>query len=129
MNRELLRLAEKTSSRLRARSLVAGTIQIKIREPDFTTCTRQRKLHPPSSGTDQLYGIARALLSAWLEEHPGATVRLLGVGGSDLAPGGQQDLFAAPDSDEKPEIDQTVDRIRARFGGAAVGRARTLNRS
>lgn len=128
MNRELLRLAEKTASRLRARSLLATTLQIKIRESDFTTYTRQRSLHPPSCGTDQLYDVARQLLATWLGEHSGSRIRLLGVGGTDLVPDAQQDLFATGDKQGKSELDQTVDRIRERFGRLSLGRARTLNR-
>jgi DNA polymerase IV len=129
MNRELLRLAEKTATRLRARSLLAATLQIKIRESDFTTFTRQRSLHPPSCGTDQLYEVARQLLATWLAEHPGSRIRLLGVGGTDLVPDAQQDLFASGETQGKAELDQTVDRIRERFGRLSLGRARTLNGS
>ncbi|HEX9851880.1 MAG TPA: DNA polymerase IV, partial [Woeseiaceae bacterium] len=129
MNRELLRLAEKTASRLRAKSLLAGTLQIKIRESDFSTCTRQRSLHPPSGGTDQLYDTARQLLSRWLGEHPGSRIRLLGVGGTDLVPDGQQELFGSGVTEVKGELDQAVDRIREKFGRLSVSRARTLNRS
>jgi DNA polymerase-4 len=126
MNRELLRLAEKTASRLRAKSLVAGTVQVKIRESDFTTCTRQRTLHPPSGGTDQLYATARDLLRAWLGHHPGARIRLLGVGGTELVPDGQRELFTNANVEDNAVLDRTVDRIRERFGGMSVGRARTL---
>ena len=129
MNRELLRLADKTTSRLRARSLLAATLQIKIRESDFTTFTRQRSLHPPSCSTDQLYEVARQLLATWLVEHPGSRIRLLGVGGADLVPDVQQDLFASAGAPGKAELDQTVDRIRERFGRLSLGRARTLNDS
>ncbi len=129
MNRELLRLVEKTATRLRARSLLAATLQIKIRESDFTTCTRQCSLHPPSCGTDQLYEVARQLLATWLVEHPGSRIRLLGVGGTDLVPDAQQDLFASGETQGKAELDQTVDRIRERFGRLSLGRARTLNGS
>jgi len=41
MHRHLLRLSERTASRLRAKELVAGTVQVKIRQADFTTFTRQ----------------------------------------------------------------------------------------
>jgi len=129
MNRELLRLAEKTAARLRSRKLVAGTIQVKIREADFTTYTRQRSIHPPSCSTDQLFQMAKQLLAAWLAEHPEARIRLLGVGGSELAADGQRDLFASLPETGKDDVDQAVDRIRERFGALAVGRARTLDRS
>jgi len=126
MERELLRLAERTAARLRGAGLAAGTIQLKIRQHDFATFTRQRKISPPTSGTGDICAVARALLETWLAQNPGAKVRLLGVGGSDLAPGGQPDLFGNPKSDST--IDRTVDSIRERFGDAAMGRARTLDR-
>ncbi len=127
MNRELLRLSERTASRLRKAGLAAGTVHIKIRQPDFRTYTRQRSISPPANGTDQLYAVARALLQAWLGRNPAAKIRLLGVGGSNLAPAEQADLFATtPDQPDAP-IDQAVDEIRDRFGSASVGRARTLD--
>lgn len=127
MNRELLRLSERTASRLRKAGLAAGTVHIKIRQSDFRTYTRQRSISPPANGTDQLYAVTRTLLQAWLGRNPAAKIRLLGVGGSNLAPAEQADLFAtAPDQPDAP-IDQTVDEIRDRFGSASVGRARTLD--
>ena len=126
MERELLRLSERTAARLRRAGLAAGTIQVKIRQADFSTFTRQRRLSPPANGTDRLYAAACSLLEKWLSQNPGASLRLLGVGGSDLAPAGQPDLF----DEVRPVtgVDKTVDEIRERFGDAALGRARTLDR-
>ncbi len=126
MERELLRLTERTSARLRKAGLAAGTVQIKIRQSDFKTYTRQRRIHPAVNGTDSVFGIARDLLGSWLSSNPGARIRLLGVGGSDLAPAEQPDLFA--DSDSTTAVDEAVDRIRDRFGPDVLGRARTLDR-
>ncbi len=126
MNRQLLRLSERTAGRLRAKELVAGTVQVKIRQSDFSTFTRQRALRPPGNGTDQLYEAAKGLLADWLLDYPGARIRLLGVGGSDLADDAQPDLFA-PEVAGGTELDQTVDEIRDRFGKLFVGRARTLD--
>ena len=128
MERELLRLAERTAARMRKADLAAGTVQIKIRQSDFSTFTRQRKVNPPTSGTDQLYAIARDLLHTWLASNAGAEIRLLGVGGSNLAPATQQDLFGFGASDDEAPIDRTVDEIRDRFGSSALGRARTLDK-
>jgi DNA polymerase-4 len=127
MNRQLLRLSERTAGRLRARELVAGTVQVKIRQSDFSTFTRQRALRPPGNGTDQLYEAAKGLLADWLLDFPGARIRLLGVGGSDLADDAQPDLFAPDAAAGGTELDQTVDEIRDRFGNLSVGRARTLD--
>lgn len=128
MDARLLDLAERTTSRLRRKNLVAGTIQVKIRQADFSTFTRQRSVNPPSNSTDQVYAAARELLDQWQRENPGVALRLLGVGGAKLSAACQGDLFAAPGSPQKTAVDQTVDSIRGKFGDTAVGRARSLDR-
>ncbi len=129
MHRQLLRLTERTTRRLRAKQFMAGTVQIKIRESDFTTYTRQCALHPPSNGTDQLYDAAKDLLAEWLADHAGASIRLLGVGGSDLGQSAQADLFDAVAPGKRSQLDQTADAIRDRFGDIPTGRARSLEGS
>jgi len=126
MNRELLRLADRTAGRLRKASLAAGTVQLKIRRADFSTCTRQRSVKPPANGTDSIYRVARDLLDTWLASNPGARIRLLGVGGSHLAPAEQPDLFDSHSSTSA--IDGAVDEIRQKFGSLSVSRAKTLDR-
>lgn len=128
MDRELLRLTERTATRLRRAALNAGTVQIKIRRADFTTYTRQRSISPPTNGTDQIYALAKELLTTWLAANPGARIRLLGVAGSKLAPAEQPDLFASDDTRNHSVIDETVDEIREKFGSLSVGRAKTLDR-
>ena len=96
MERELRGLAESTARRLERSQLQAGTIQVKIRQSDFRTFTRQKSVRPPVSHSDQIYHLACELLAAWLEENPGTRIRLLGVGGSKLSPAGQPDLFGPP---------------------------------
>ena len=127
MQKHLLRLSERTASRLRAKELVAGTVQVKIRQADFTTFTRQCALRPPANGTETLYRTACRLLDDWLAEHPGLRVRLLGVGGSDLVRDAQPDLFSTDNRASANELDQAVDRIRERFGNASLARARAMD--
>ena len=128
MDRELLRLAETTAGRLRKSNLQAGTVQVKIRQSDFQTFTRQKSLRPPVHGTDQIYQVARTLLGSWLEENPGMRVRLLGVGGSKLSAAEQPDLFAPEANPTASPVDRAIDDIRDRFGSLSVGRAKTLDR-
>ncbi len=127
MLRHLLRLSERTAGRLRARELVAGTVQVKIRQADFTTYTRQRSLRPPGNGTETLYRAATKLLDDWLGEFPGIEIRLLGVGGSDLTKDAQPDLFAPQMAAGGSQLDRTVDQIRDKFGDLSLGRARTMD--
>jgi DNA polymerase-4 len=128
MNRELLRLADRTAARLRKSALGAGTVQIKIRRADFSTYTRQRSVKPPANGTDQIYAVAKDLLDKWLASNPGARIRLLGVGGNNLAPAEQPDLFDSDSEQSTSAIDETVDEIRQKFGSLSVSRAKTLDR-
>ncbi len=126
MEHKLMQLSERTSTRLRRAGLAAATVQVKIRESDFTTVTRQASLRPPDNGTEAIYAAARALLAKWLTDHPEARIRLLGVGGSGLSPALQGDLFAETDSPSA--VDEAVDAIRERFGSAAMSRASGMPR-
>jgi DNA polymerase-4 len=128
IDRELLTLSETTARRLRKSNLQAGTVQIKIRQSDFQTFTRQRSLQPPVNNTDQIFQIARDLLSTWLESNPDTRIRLLGVGGSKLSPAEQRDLFMDNEGPAGSGVDHAVDEIQDRFGSESVGRARTLQR-
>ncbi len=126
--RRLLRLTERTGARLRAKRLVAGTVQVKIRAADFSTYTRQTRLHPPGNATRTLFDTARELLAAWRDEYPGRSIRLLGVGAAELTAAEQLDLFDSASDGGGSGLDQTVDRIRERFGTTALSRARSLDR-
>jgi len=128
MRRELLRLSETTARRLRNARLQAGTVQVKIRQSDFQTFTRQKSLQPPVNNTDQIYHVACELLGIWLEDNPGTRIRLLGVAGNKLSPAEQRDLFADDENPAAGAVDRAVDNIRERFGILSVGRAKTLDR-
>ena len=123
---EIVRLADKTCARLRARQLSAGCVTVKIRRGDFTTYTRQRRFEPPTQETRVITSLATALLDAWLASQPRAALRLLGVGVSELAPAAQLELFTAPQTARNRELDAAVDRIRERFGKVALTRASSL---
>lgn len=128
MNAEIHRLADRTCSRLRARGLVGGCVTVKIRRGDFTTYTRQRALEPRTQETRVVTRIATELLEAWRSTQPGAALRLLGVGVSDLAETLQADLFAAPESTRNRQLDAAVDAVRERFGKVALRAASTLDK-
>jgi DNA polymerase IV len=125
---QLLRLADRAATRLRAQELAAGTVSVKIRRGDFATFTRQRALAPPTQDTGIVSAIARALLEQWLAAQPNAAVRLLGVGVSDLQMLPQRDLFGG-DSTPGSRLDTAIDGIRDRFGSDMLTRASLLSRS
>jgi DNA polymerase-4 len=126
LERQLLRLADRTAARLRAHHLAAGKVTVKIRRHDFATYTRQRATRPPTQETALIARTATVLLREWLREQPGAAVRLLGVGAGNLQALRQADLFAGTQP-ESP-LDTAVDEIRDRFGTALLTRASLLPR-
>jgi DNA polymerase-4 len=136
LSAELARLADRTSSRLRAKQVSAHGIAVKIRRHDFHTFTRQRHCRPATNDSRVIASFAQRLLIDWLAEHPGAAVRLLGVGVYDLATVTQMSLFdsGVPQVDlnlnssatNDSPLDTAVDRIRAKFGSGSVMRGSSL---
>jgi DNA polymerase-4 len=125
---QLVHLADRTASRLRAHKLLAGRVSVKIRRADFTTYTRQCALEPATQDTAIVAAAAEALLGAWLASQPHAAVRLLGVGVSHLQASRQSDLFSGPLPDPGSRLDSAVDGIRDRFGEGILTRASLLRR-
>jgi DNA polymerase IV len=122
---QLLGLADRAASRLRAHDLAAGTVSVKIRRADFTTYTRQRALGAPTQDTGVVSAVAQTLLEEWLATQPNAAVRLLGVGVSDLQNLPQRDLFSGGTA-QGSRLDSAIDGIRDRFGSNMLTRASLL---
>ena len=132
MRAEVMRLADRAGTRMRAQNLATGCVQVKIRRADFTTFTRQKRFEPSTTDSRTIAKIAGELLTAWLEDQPRAKVRLLGVGVNHLHAADQMDLFASAGAGaagaaaNSTALDATVDLIREKFGNLAVRRGSAL---
>jgi DNA polymerase-4 len=122
LRQAVAQLADLATSRVRDRELAAGCISVKIREHDFTTVTRQRAMQPATQDRRMIATVAIQLLEHWLDQHPGAALRLLGVALRQLTPATQLDLFAV----EHGGVDAALDAVRERFGKQALRRASSL---
>ncbi len=123
MERELLVCADRLAGRLRRGGVVAHTVSLKARYPDFTTVTRSETRRAPMVTSNELFTVACRLLRRTEAQSRG--VRLLGIGGEGLVSAAeprQLDL----DGDLWEQIDDAIARIRDRFGADAVGRARLV---
>ncbi len=129
--RELLGLAAKTASRLRAGDLRARTVAIKIRRADFTTLARSRTLERPTDSGQELYAVARELYDI-LRAGPdlqGSLVRLVGIRAEGIVDGGgAQQLVLGERENGWREADAAMDAARARFGNAAITQASLVRR-
>lgn len=123
---ELQRQVESVAGRLRSNGLVARTIQVKIRDHRFRTATRSRSLAAPTASTEVVFQQAHVLLQAWLAQHRNTPVRLLGVGVSGLETPDKHGLVF--DTARQTALDQTMDKIKRRFGDDKAMRALALKR-
>lgn len=82
MRTELSGMADEVASGLARRSLLARTITVKVRYPDFTTLTRSRTVAQPTAAAAEIATLAHQLLDATAAVE--RRVRLLGVTASGL---------------------------------------------
>ncbi len=120
----LLQLSEQVGRRLRRQGVAAACVRLKVRHPDFTTFTRQRKVVATQDDL-VLFRTAWDLFTAAWPGTPG--IRLLGVTGADLGPPttvAQGDLFApgASRPGKGRKVTEAMDAIRDRFGEDAIRR-------
>ncbi|MCC6673017.1 MAG: DNA polymerase IV [Planctomycetes bacterium] len=116
----LLALSEEVGRRLRAEGLRGATVRIKVRHPDFTTFTRQRRLGEATHDDLTILHTATALLHRAVPD--GQPLRLLGVGVTELVRSAgprQQSLFSPAEARSERAL-AAMDRIRARFGPGAI---------
>jgi DNA polymerase-4 len=136
LRRELLALVERITGRLRKAERLARTLTVRYRDSSMTGSTRSRTLFEPSDETAVFSGVAVELLADLVDgpEGPGTMLArrgcsLIGVTLSNLChPDAVQlslDLGREPTAGPagSAQLDDAVDRIRARYGSAAVGRA------
>jgi DNA polymerase-4 len=130
----LWHLADRIGTRLRAKSLAARTVTVRVRFADLRSVTRSVTLRASISATAMLAEIAEELVRGLLAKHSNErTVSLLGISASNLekSPVVQLELsFAREDEKRRPGTKQgrarwvadgAIDAIRERFGWEAVG--------
>jgi DNA polymerase-4 len=118
----MLDQAQQVGRRLRAKSLTAKTVTVKIRFGDFQTITRAHTLDHPTDLTDDLFHAARVLFDRWAQA-AFSPVRLIGVTASGLARSTQGELFADDAHERRRRVDALTDHITQRFGKGAIRRA------
>jgi DNA polymerase-4 len=117
----LWRLSEKVSARLKARALAGATVTLKLKTADFRIRTRARGLGAPTALAGKIFAAGRDLLR---READGTRFRLIGIGVSDLTDAEHADPADLVDTGGRraAEAEHAVDRVRAKFGGAAIVR-------
>ena len=124
--REILALSDRVASRLRADGYRARTVTLKLRLPSFTTLTRSRTLPSPTDLAGDLFRVAGELLGSLPDAR--RRFRLIGVAATGLVPAGAEQVTLVRQG-RRGDAERAVDRIRARFGPDAAGRATLLRKT
>jgi DNA polymerase IV len=125
--KEILRMCERASSRMRQRSLFAKTITLKIRFADFTTINRSKTLPLPIDTTHEIYEIAKGLYEALAIGR--ARIRLVGVSLDNLHTDSHEQLVLGARESSWREIQGGIDAAKARFGSDSVRPGRLIDES
>ncbi|WP_342642217.1 DNA polymerase IV [Rhodoligotrophos ferricapiens] len=117
----LWRMCERVSQRAKASDLAGRSVVLKLKTANFRILTRNARLEEPTQLAVRIFQVARPLLQ---REASGIAFRLLGVGIADLTNGAEADPVRAldPASVRQAEAERALDKLRAKFGAAAVGK-------
>lgn len=116
-------LSDTVATRLRHHKLKAYGVKIDIKDPSFTTISRQKQLFVPTNLASELSQAAMELIhESW---RPGAPIRMLTITGINLCDEMTEEqisLFASDNRSHQQgeKIERTMDDIRSRFGSAAI---------
>jgi DNA polymerase-4 len=123
--REILSLAHRVASRLRADGYRARTVTLKLRLPSFSTLTRSRTLPGATDVGAEIFHVARELFQRLPEGR--RRFRLIGVGTSGLEPSGAEQVALVKEG-RWQEAERALDRIERRFGRGSAFPAALLGR-
>lgn len=123
----LYKLTESVTERLRKHGFVCSTVQITIRNSNLEWYERQGKLTIPCNTTPEIFDKAFDLYK--IHHQPFIPVRKLGVRACGLSTSNYVQLSFGDNFKEierHEKIDNTIDKLRYRFGHYAVQRGITL---
>jgi DNA polymerase-4 len=121
----LWRQAERVSARAKGYGIGGRTVTLKLKTSAFKLITRSISLEAPTQLADRMFRVSRELLK---READGTAYRLLGVGIHQLLPAEQCDPVDLVDdgAGKRAKAEHAMDKVRAKFGGDALGKGRGL---
>jgi DNA polymerase-4 len=123
LEQNLWDLTERVSARLKASALAGSTVTLKLKSADFKIRTRARSLGHPTQLAARIFAIGRDMLA---NEVGQTRYRLIGIGVSHLADAAGDDFADLLDR-RAASAEHAVDRLRSKFGRAAVVKGLALD--
>jgi DNA polymerase-4 len=115
-------LTARVAGQLREELLVGRTVTLKLRHDDFHTVTRRHTLETATDLDAELYDAARNLFRRAFEDvrRRNRGVRLIGIAATNLGVTAEADLFEPPERQRLKDLSAAVDKVRGKYGFAAV---------
>jgi DNA polymerase-4 len=126
----LVALVERVTRRMRTAGRVGRTVLLRLRFDDFDRITRSHTFPHSTAHTETILDAARSLVAGVRGEIANRGLTLVGVSVGQLDDADAVQL-ALPFDDGAPRdvgLDDVLDRVRGKFGAAAVTRAVLLGR-
>jgi len=120
IRRQLLRLSDRSATRMRHSGMLARTVVLTVRFSDFTTITRSRTMRESTDVTRDIFGTATTLYAALGLQR--ARIRLLGVRLEGLTDAAETPVQGRLDDPEHGwrDAERAMDRAAERFGSGIV---------
>ncbi len=101
------------------------TVTLKLRTGGFKIRTRSVSLDAPTQLADRIFRVAREMLK---RETDGTYYRLIGAGLHNICAASECDPSDLVDkgAGKRAKAEHAMDKVRAKFGGEAVGKGRGL---
>jgi DNA polymerase-4 len=126
----VMALSESVAARLRNYNAKCGAIKVTIKNPEFKTIDRQKKLDSPTNITKILYDEAlEILINSWNLNEP---IRLITITGINLTFGYEDEqlkLFELNNNMKNKKLealDNSVDNIRKKYGNEILKKANII---
>ncbi|MEU7866717.1 DNA polymerase IV [Dactylosporangium sp. NPDC049140] len=124
----LAELADRVTRRMRAAGRAGRTVVLRLRFADFTRVTRSHTLPRATSHTQTILDAVLRLHAAAVSDIANRGLTLVGIAVSNLDGDGSAQLELPFDVTSGDELDTAMDKVRDRFGSAALTRASLLGR-
>lgn len=124
----LVELVQKVAYRLRKENMYASVVNVHLKNNEFKTISHQKKLMCKTDTTNDILEAAKELLK---ELYNGDLIRLIGVRVDGLVEKEelQLSIFDQKEDSKNRKLDETLDRLKEKFGYEVVTRATELKDS
>lgn len=127
----VVNLVDRITRRMRKADRTGRTVVLRLRFDDFCRVTRSHTMPRATASTDVILGAARRLVAAAQPLIAERGVTLIGFAVCNIDRDGAQQLelpFVGPDAEDSLTIDVAIDKVRGRYGNAALTRGVLVGR-